>query len=77
MTLREVINESFCDCSLVPGTYDIGFINTDRGYEREDETEFDIQNTRELLALWIIFCQENGFDTNSVEYVRYVGRTEY
>jgi hypothetical protein len=47
------------------GVYNIGFNDG-------DETQFDAQNLPELLELWIGFCQENGFRTNSVDYVERV-----
>lgn len=47
------------------GTYNIGF-NSD------DETQFDAYDIAELLDLWIDFCAENGFRTDSVDYVERV-----
>jgi hypothetical protein len=47
------------------GVYNIGFNDG-------DETQFDAYNLPELLELWIGFCQENGFQTNSVDYVERV-----
>lgn len=44
------------------GTYNIGFNDG-------DETQFDAYNLSELLECWIEFCAENGFQTNSVDYV--------
>lgn len=47
------------------GTYNIGFNDG-------DETQFDAYNLQELLECWIEFCAENGFQTNSVDYVERV-----
>ncbi len=47
------------------GTYNIGFNDG-------DEMQFDAYNLSELLELWIDFCVENGFQTNSVDYVERV-----
>ncbi len=44
------------------GTYNIGFNGC-------DETQLDACDLSELLELWIGFCAENGFHTNSVDYV--------
>jgi len=48
------------------GTYDIGFNDY-------DVTQFDAYDLEELLDLWIYFCAENGFSTDSVNYVERVG----
>lgn len=48
------------------GTYNIGF-------NGNDETQFDAYDLAELLDCWIGFCAENGFQTNSVDYVERVG----
>lgn len=47
------------------GTYNIGF-------NEGDETQFDAYDLAELLDLWIEFCEENLFQTNSVDYVERV-----
>lgn len=47
------------------GTYNIGFNDG-------DETQFSVYNLQELLECWIEFCAENGFQTNSVDYVERV-----
>lgn len=47
------------------GTYNIGF----NGY---DETQFDAYDIAELLDMWIEFCAENNYKTNSVDYVERV-----
>ncbi len=47
------------------GTYNIGFNNG-------DETQFSADDLYELLELWIEFCAENGFRTNSVDYIEKV-----
>lgn len=47
------------------GTYNIGFNDG-------DETQFDVYNLLELLECWVEFCAENGFQTNSVDYVERV-----
>lgn len=44
------------------GTYNIGF-------NGNDETQFSADSLQELLELWIAFCAENEFQTNSVDYV--------
>lgn len=47
------------------GTYNIGFNGC-------DETQFDAYDIAELLDLWIAFCAENNYQTNSVDYVERV-----
>lgn len=47
------------------GTYNIGF-------NGDDETQFDAYNFKELEELWKMFCNENDFKTNSVDYVERV-----
>lgn len=47
------------------GTYNIGFNDG-------DETQFDAYDLADLLDLWIEFCEENLFQTNSVDYVERV-----
>ena len=47
------------------GTYNIGFNDG-------DETQFDAHDLPELLECWIDFCAENGFRTDSVDYVERV-----
>lgn len=47
------------------GTYKIGFNDG-------DETQFSADNLLDLLEFWIGFCAENGFQTNSVDYVERV-----
>lgn len=47
------------------GTYNIGF-------NGDDETQFSAYNLQDLLECWIEFCAENGFQTNSVDYVERV-----
>lgn len=47
------------------GTYNIGFNDG-------DETQFEADNISDLLECWIGFCAENGFQTNSVDYVERV-----
>ena len=47
------------------GTYNIGFNDG-------DETQFDAYDLAELLDCWVEFCAENGFQTNSVDYVERV-----
>ena len=37
-----------------------------------DETQFDAYDLAELLDCWVEFCAENGFQTNSVDYVERV-----
>lgn len=44
------------------GTYNIGF-------NENDETQFSARNLEELQECWTKFCSENGFLTNSVDYV--------
>lgn len=51
------------------GTYNIGFNDG-------DETQFDAYDLPELLECWIDFCAENGFQTNSVDYVILAERRE-
>lgn len=58
-----------CIGFVEPGTYDIGFINSDGA---EDETEFDVRDYDELVELWEDFCKENGFRYDSVLYVEKV-----
>ena len=47
------------------GTYNIGF-------NGDDETQFSAYDISDLLECWITFCAENGFHTNSVDYVERV-----
>lgn len=47
------------------GTYNIGF-------NGDDETQLSAYNLQDLLECWIEFCAENGFQTNSVNYVERV-----
>ncbi|GBU06552.1 hypothetical protein EDD74_11926 [Faecalimonas umbilicata] len=47
------------------GTYNIGFNDG-------DETQFYAYDLAELLECWVGFCAENGFQTNSVDYVERV-----
>ena len=48
-------------------TYNIGFINSDG---LEDETQFDdIKSIKELGELFSGFCEENGFQKNTVTYI--------
>lgn len=47
------------------GVYNIGF-------NGDDETQFSAYDIAELLELWVTFCAENGFQTNSVDYVERV-----
>ena len=42
------------------------------GFNDGDETQFDAYDLAELLDLWIEFCAENQFSTNSVDYVEEV-----
>lgn len=47
--------------------YNIGFINSDG---LEDETQFDdIKSIKELEELFSGFCEENGFQKNTVTYI--------
>ncbi len=62
MTLREAAKGIFPKESRVEASYNIGFNDG-------DETQFDAYNLQELLECWIGFCAENGFKTNSVDYV--------
>lgn len=47
-------------------TFKIGFINADG---REDETELDAYDNSDLELVYNNFCQENGFQLNTVIYV--------
>ena len=47
------------------GIYNIGFNDG-------DETQFEAYDLAELLDLWIEFCEENQFQTNSVNCVERV-----
>lgn len=58
MILEQAVNNRI----IKKGTYDIGFNDG-------DETQFDAESFAELLELWIDFCEENGFNKNSVDYV--------
>lgn len=60
MTLGKVVKGE-----IKPGTYNIGFNDG-------DETQFDAENLQDLLECWIDFCSENGYQTNSVDYVEKV-----
>lgn len=44
------------------GVYDIGFNDG-------DETQFTAFGMKDLEELWNGFCEENGFNKNSVDYV--------
>ena len=58
-----------CVGYVTPGTYNIGFINSEG---RDDETQFDANEYNELVELWEDFCMENGFQYDSVTYVEKV-----
>lgn len=70
----------FPDSEVKLRTYDIGFSvsDLDGGFQIEDETEFDLIDatfedmTEELLDLWQVFCDENGFVNAQITYVREV-----
>lgn len=47
-------------------TYNIGFTHTDG---HEDETQFDIERTEELLPLFFDFIKENNYTIKSINYV--------
>ncbi len=50
--------------------YNIGFINDDGA---EDETQFEgVKTLKELADLFLDFCEENGYKTNTVTYVEAV-----
>lgn len=44
------------------GTYHIGFMG-------DDETVFTAYNRKELEEFWRDFCKDNGFPTNSIDYI--------
>lgn len=44
------------------GVYDIGF-------NGDDETQFTAFGMADLEELWNGFCEENGFQKNSVDYM--------
>lgn len=83
-TIKQVFKESGIDSendpmsrSMTDAIYNIGFINSNGS---EDETQFDIHGTRtiketlnELTDLFKEFCKENGYKTNKVRYITYVG----
>lgn len=83
-TIKQVYKENGIDSEGVPmsrsmtdAVYNIGFINSNGN---EDETQFDIHGTRtiketldELTELFKDFCKENGYKTNKVRYITYVG----
>lgn len=68
------------DAGVKSRTYDIGFITDGLGdgFHIEDETEFDLVEapfedmTEELLDLWRVFCDENGYHNAQITYVREV-----
>lgn len=62
MTLRKAAKGVFTKQNSGMASYNIGFNDG-------DETQFDVSNLQELLECWIEFCTENGFETNSVDYV--------
>lgn len=47
------------------GTYNIGFNDG-------DETQFDVHDLKELWECWKGFCAENGFQTDSIDYVEFL-----
>lgn len=51
------------------GTYQIGFVN-DKG--NDDETEYSAYSLKELSELFSEFCRENGFNEDTVTYIRSV-----
>lgn len=61
MTMGKAISAD----SFIPGTYNIGF-------NGNDETQFTAESRMELLELWIGFCAENLYRTDSVDYVEMV-----
>lgn len=83
-TIKQVFKENGIDSeggpmsrTMTDAVYNIGFINSNGN---EDETQFDIHGTRtiketldELTELFKDFCKENGYKTNKVRYITYVG----
>ena len=61
MTVRELAE------GIAPGTYRIGFFNTDT--QRDDETEFTADNAEELHKLFSDFCEENNCAEDTVLYI--------
>lgn len=74
MNIKEYINKHgwLFDCEIMEPfewmEVVIGFINNEG---LEDETSFDIRqyNTNELNELFNSFCNENNFNTNTVQYI--------
>ena len=84
MTIRECIRKRGIECD-VDGALKrwnivhIGFVNCDGC---EDETSFDVAfagdkaGQEDLVRLFADFCEENGFPTNTVCYVRIVAAAD-
>lgn len=51
------------------GIVDTGMRTYNIGFNGDDETQFDAYDLAELLDLWVEFCAENDFRTDSVDYV--------
>ena len=60
MTLRKA---AVGEVISYPATYDIDFINDEGDI---DETQFDVNNLKELEECWRDFCKDNGFKQNSI-----------
>lgn len=60
------LGKAAANMAFEAGTYNIGFSNG-------DETQFCADSLSDLLECWIAFCAENGFETNSVDYVERAG----
>lgn len=83
-TIKQIYKEKGIEVTFDPirdimtdAVYNIGFTNSD---EMEDETQFDIHGTRtiketlnELTDLFKQLCKENGYKTNKVQHITYVG----
>lgn len=61
MTLKEAVGME----TIKNGTFNIGF-------EKDDETQFDVDDFNDLQDLWEMFCEDNGIPYDCVDYVEEV-----
>ena len=54
---------------MTRGVYNIG-------YADGNETQFDVDNTDELISLWNDYCKDENIPTNCVEYVTFAGKLD-
>jgi hypothetical protein len=76
-TIEKIIKESYSEEVFNNGNFMepmdcyIGFINPeiDEDEVANDETVLTAESIKELEDLYEVFCKENGFPTDTVEYV--------